>query len=68
MPFLKRVDYTKSFVTLFILVGVSFAFLILFSIYSIFLNFQNELDKKNASYEIELKQSIINDFYIRLIC
>lgn len=63
MPFLKRVDYTKSFVTLFILVGVSFAFLILFSIYSIFLNFQNELDKKNASYEIELKQSIINDFY-----
>jgi len=65
MAFLQRVNYLGKFTTLFILTGISFAFIVLFILYVEFINFQKNIDIQKAQHEVLMKQTKTNDFYNR---
>lgn len=63
MAFLKRINYLGSFISLFILTGISFSFLIIFIIYVEFSGFKEKVDIQKTKHEYALKKEKITEFY-----
>ena len=63
MGFLKRTNYLGKFTSLFILTGLSFAFIILTVLFFEFRNHQSIINEREAKHEFILKEKIVNNFY-----
>jgi len=63
MSSIKRVNYLGRFTTLFILVGLSVSFLIIYVLYLEIYRYQKNVNQEQAQYEISFKQERIQHFY-----